>query len=71
MNVEFVVCYVRQSSKDERTGDGSSAVLESSLADVDRDTRLQFEQCAYDCIGKCWPSASHTQRMSYVHLSDC
>jgi len=31
------------------------------IDEADRDTKLQFEQCAYDCIGKCWPSTADTQ----------
>jgi len=36
-------------------------LVSSSLEDVDRDTKLQFEQCAYDCLGKCWPSTADSQ----------
>ena len=53
-----------QSSKESRAADVE--MVSSSLEDADLDTKLQFEQCAYDCLGKCWPSAAGTQRMIYL-----
>ena len=52
-----------QLSKEDISKD--TATVDSELEEVDRDTTLQLEQCAYDCLGKCWPpSAAHTQGIS-------
>jgi len=43
-------------SKEGSNDDVDGAVtVNSALEEVDRDTKLQFEQCALECIGKCWP----------------
>lgn len=48
----------------------STDMASSSLEDVDRDTRLQFQQCAYECLGKCWPSTADGQATVQQSIAD-
>jgi len=52
-----------QLSKEDSSEESKTA--NSALEEVDRDTKLQFEQCAYECLAKCWPpSSAQTQGIS-------
>jgi len=55
-----------RSSVEGRSGDVASSALE----EADRDTRLQFQQCAYECVGKCWPSTADGQAAMQQSIAD-
>lgn len=63
---DIVLPLLPRSSVEGRSGD----VVSSSLEEVDRDTRLQFQQCAYECVGKCWPSAAEGQAVMQQSVAD-
>jgi proteasome component ECM29 len=46
--------------------DSTSSLLE----DVNRDTRLEFRECAYECLGKCWPRSVDTQVAMQQNVAD-
>ena len=47
---------------------GPRPAVSSTLDEADHDVKLQFEQSAYECLGKCWPPTSaDTQGMIDTH----
>ena len=60
-----------QEGKGEGEGEGEKKEGEEEeeeehdpFEDVDQDTRIEFECCAFECLGKSWPSNVETQSKS-------